>query len=163
MIQPRPGILLGTQKDVQLADHLLDLHIRILVDQAAAILVRLLIECFHLFRQRAVQQAFEKALVAHTRHGVGADGLKVAADQLDAKLVQGADIGCAQAVPLRLEGLVAPGLLRQHPLQALAHLAGGGAGEGDDQHVLDADPFAQQGHDALDQHRRLAGACCRAD
>ena len=49
MIQPFPGIFLGAQKDVQLADHLLDLHIRILVDQAAAILVRLLIECFHLF------------------------------------------------------------------------------------------------------------------
>ena len=122
-----------------------------------------LVEGVHGLVRRLVQQARVLGVVEYAEGGVHARGLEVGAQKLGAEAVQRADGGAIQTEHLFAQARVA--LRRrfaQARCQALAHLGGGGAREGDYQHAAHIRPLLDEGKHALHKHRGLAGARRRA-
>ena len=110
--------------------------------------------------QRDLGELVELRLIPYPQGGVQADEVEIAPQHRGAEGVEGGDIRLGQQLQLP----AGPGMaLGQRRLQgggdALAHLGGGGFGEGDDEHAVDIHPILQrQAHDPLHQHRGFAGA-----
>ena len=122
-----------------------------------------LVEGVHGLVRRLVQQARILGVVEYAEGGVHARGLEVGAQKLGAEAVQRADGSAVQTEHLLAQARVAlRGRFAQAGGEALAHLGGGGAREGDHQHAAHVRPLLDEGEHALHEHRGLARARRRA-
>ena len=128
--------------------------------QRVEIAVERRVRFFQRLVQRLVLHAAGVGLVQHAETRAHARGLKMRAQELGAKAVDGGDGGAFQAHGLFFQRAAC---LHQPPRQFGAQFRGRRARERDDEHLVDVRALGQQLHHALHQHRGFARTGRRRD